>query len=81
MKVLLVWQEIPENTRFFLLEGEQAELAIKAHNCFVNMVDGDPEEAADALNMALEGVTPLDHDAGPIDVAGVSKVVTAGFMM
>ena len=81
MKVLLVWQEIPENTRFFMLDGEHAELAIRAHNCFVNMVDGDPDDAADALSTALEGIAPLDHKAGPIDIAGVAKVVTSGFMM
>lgn len=81
MKVLLVWQEIPEHTRFFMLEGDKADLAIKAHGCFANMVDGDPDEAADALNVALEGIEPLDDAAGPIDAAGVTKVVTAGFMM
>ena len=81
MHVLLVWQEIPENTKFFALDGEMAELAVKAHNCFVNMVDGDPGGHADALNMALESVDPLDHEAGPIHTGETTVVVTSGFML
>lgn len=80
MKVLLVWQEIPERTTFFILEGEVAELAIQAHGCFVNMVDGDPDGAADALNAALDGKENAD-DAKPIDLDGISQLVTSGFMM
>lgn len=80
MKVLLVWQEIPEHTRFFMLEGVAADIAVKAHGCYVNMVDGDPAGAAESLNAALEGIEPLD-ETNPIDLDGVSRMVTSDFMM
>jgi len=81
MSVLLVWQEIPENIRFFVLDGELADKAVRAHNCFVNMVDGDPDGAADELSDALTNLEPLDCESGPIELSGVTKAVTSGFML
>jgi hypothetical protein len=81
-KVLLVWEEIPESTKFFMLDGELAELALKAHHCFINMVDGDPNEYADQLNCKLVEleIEPIDISS-PIDIKEPCTVCLAGFLM
>jgi hypothetical protein len=83
MKVLLVWEEVPETTNFFLLEGDLADLAMQAHNCFIN-TDTDPNDAADRLNRALgeRKITPINVDQ-PIAIKdlGIDHVVLAGFVL
>lgn len=80
MTVLLVWEEVPENISFYLLEGEAAQKAISAHGCYINMVDGDPNGAAEQLNEILPDLIPLDKSK-PIPTTGIGYVVYAGFLM
>ena len=81
MQVLLIWEGIPESTKLYLLDGKMADTAVKAHGCYVNMVDGDPDGAAEALNQALEdeGLIPVE-DTTPMRLPPVT-VVRSGFMM
>lgn len=83
MKVLLVWEEVPEFTKFYLLEGDLADLAMRAHNHFVN-TDTDPDDAADRLSQAMgeQKIKPLESE-NPIALAGlhVDHVVLAGFVL
>lgn len=79
MKVLLVWEEVPENTKFYLLDGELAELAVRAHGCFVN-TDLDPEGNGEALSEALVNVAALPQTS-PMQMTEPVTVVTAGFVM
>lgn len=81
MKTLLIWEEIPESTKLYLLDGELAELALKAHNQFVN--GGDDDDYADRLSVSLEGLEPLD-DSQPIAINDINEpvnVVISGFIM
>lgn len=80
MKVLLIWEEIPESIKLFSLEGELAEMAFKAHGCYVNMVDGDPNDYADNLSQALIDVKDLDQSK-PIPFDSFDYVVLSGFLM
>lgn len=78
MKVLLVWEEVPETTKLYVLEGELAELAIKSAGVFINIDDteGHPiEELAEVLPTLKhhEITEPLN---GPFDT-----VVVCGFWM
>ena len=78
--VLLVWEEVPEATKFYRLEGADAEIALAAHGCFVNMVDGDPEEHAERLSLLLEDKTPMEN-VFPVDLSGYDKLVVSGFLL
>lgn len=80
MKVLLVWEKIPEATDFYLLEGEKADIAIAAHGSFINVEGGDPD-AAEALSEALDGEEPLDIESPLVMSESPLTVVHSGFMM
>lgn len=81
MSVLLVWEEVPESTTFYLLDGDAADAAVAAHQCYVNMVDGDPQGAADKLSELLVGIKPLNLDDGPISADDIEKIVVSGFLL
>jgi hypothetical protein len=77
MKVLLVWEEVPENTKFYVLEGEIADLALKCAGQYVNTVEETDE--IEQLSEAIGGHPSFGIDEpieGPFD-----KVVVAGFIM
>jgi hypothetical protein len=78
MKVLLVWEEVPENTKFYVLEGETAELALQCAGIFINSnnPEGSPIEQ---LSELLPTMKHHDIDS-PID-GPFEKVVVAGFVM
>ena len=81
MSVLLIWEEVPEDTKFYRLDGELAEAAIAAHGCYVNMFNGDPNGAADKLSEMLGSMEPMDKEAGPISGEGIDKIVMSGFLL
>lgn len=77
MKVLLVWEEVPENTKFYVLEGETAELALQCAGQFVN--SNNESDEIDQLSTVIDGLPSFSIDTpieGPFD-----KVVVAGFLM
>jgi hypothetical protein len=77
MKVLLVWEEVPENTKFYVLEGETAELALQCAGQFVN--SNNESDDVDRLSVIIDSLPSFSADS-PID-GPFDKVVVAGFMM
>lgn len=63
-KVLLVWQEIPENVSLYEFEhnSEEANIVAAAHNIYIN---ADMETApAEKLNLLLAGRKPIYSSEG-----------------
>jgi hypothetical protein len=77
-KVLVVWQAIPDSTDLYLLEGKDAEVALRAHGQFVDGLE--PWDAADELSVILEGEEKLPWDK-PYQLVGVVAVVDTGFFL
>lgn len=79
MKVLLVWEEIPETTKFYVLDvaGEDLENLRSAHGKFINS-DMD-DDLAEWISKFLEDKEPQDHTT-PFKFAG-GEVILSGFMM
>lgn len=52
-RVLIVWQEIPEDTWLYDLEVTEdvADRIAEAHNCYVN---GESDESSDLANYVME---------------------------
>lgn len=82
MKVLLVWENVPETTKLYSLEGELAELAIQAAGHYGNANDND---AVNQLNEALSGLKAFGDsqilEAFDIANHNYDKVVICGFIM
>lgn len=59
-KTLLVWEEVPENTRMFLIPDEVAQkhrdFLDEAHNCLINQ--DEMNDGLRFLNTALSNETP-----------------------
>lgn len=64
MKVLLIWENVPESTDGYMLEGELAELAISCAGLY--LIDGEfTKEELDRITRlyaALEGLPKLAID-------------------
>lgn len=80
MKVLLIWEEVPEKITLYSLEGELAELAIKAAGYYINV------EENEAVNQLYEKLTSCaeigsSNDKTPLNIAGHDKVVIAGVIL
>ena len=84
MKVLLIWEDIPEVTKAYVIEAgtKVAELAKASHGYFIN---GEDNEAVIALSEALVGAECdySSHDAGKEHIPGgpFSAVYICGFVM
>jgi len=81
MQVLLVWKEIPEYTKLYKLEGEDAELAIKAHGHYIN--NASENDAVIELSERLCNMTPIgiSNILEIPDISDCDKVVIAGLVM
>lgn len=77
MKVLLVWSEIPESVKLYALEDDDAVVAVKCHNLYIN---NDDSEDLEKLSEILEKETPLDS-SNPVDIEQFDKVVLSGFYL
>lgn len=79
MKVLLIWEEVPEKTTLYSLEGEMAELAIAAAGYYINSEDNN---AVHALSEKLSSLESLGHSYchEAFDISGHDKAVIAGFV-
>lgn len=77
MKVLLIWEEIPETIKAYVLEGEEAIIALQCHNKYINSDDA-PE--LDQLSEILENKKPVDTKEA-FGVEGADKVVFSGFIL
>lgn len=57
MRVLLIWELVPEQTKFFAIEPTEGELEIleQANSGFINTVDVNPlqEQALEFVNAAI----------------------------
>jgi len=78
MKVLLVWEDIPETTKFYLLDGNLAAAAIAAHRQIINSTD-ESEHASRLCDM-LEGIEPISDDH-PFEIDEKVTVVYSGFYL
>ena len=66
MKVLVIYQNIPESTNVHIIEadGEDLEILKKCHNCYVNAGDmtDEQEKATDKLNFFLSKPEYIDEE-------------------
>ena len=83
MRVLVVWESIPETIDLYILEGEAAATALSAHNCYVNAAGDKADEAAAVALSNLLVNYPALIKVEPIDLTGanIDKVVLSGFIM
>lgn len=90
-KVLIIWEEIPEESKLFLVEldGEELEKAFKAHGQLVNCTQ-TKSDGAEFLSEFLVDKTPIMDSAkiqekklAPINVKelGAEFIVWSGFML
>lgn len=77
MKVLLIWEEVPEKISAYVLEGEDAEIALAAHGKYIN---SDDDETVEKLGEILAKYEPVKSDE-PFSVENVDKIVFSGMMM
>lgn len=78
MKMLLVWEEVPEKTSLYEIEmgTEQAEWAMASAGCYIN--GGDETEELNKLSMWLATQTPLPGSSSKEVYHGVN---VCGFIM
>lgn len=80
MKVLLIWECIPDKTTLYSLEGKWADVAIAAAGYYVNS-----EENTDLLALSdyLVNLPQLGHSESheAFDISGHDKVVICGFII
>ena len=81
MKILLIWEEVPESTSLYLIDASPKEswMIKKCHGQFSNTVGAD-EKALKQLSVFLVGRTPIDKEA-PFVVDGPVTIVLSGFML
>lgn len=82
MKILLIWEQVPECTTPYILSGELAELALQSAGKYVNSANLPANHPIYKLSDALEelGGAVLSSEE-PIDVSDIDKVVICGFIM
>jgi hypothetical protein len=82
MKVLVIYELVPEETKVYLLDVEGKDLAKvkKAHGVYANNVGND--KPAVWLSEFLEGKPELKVEKGkPFDATEVELVVHSGFIL
>jgi len=82
MKVLVIYELIPEETKVYLLDVEGKDLAKvkKAHGVYGNNVGND--KPALWLSEFLEGKPELKIERGkPFEIEGIELVVHSGFVL
>lgn len=79
MKVLVIWENVPESVSLYAVDGELAETALLAANKYIN---SDENDAILALNLALETLEPLpDNSDGSFDLSGFDRAVICGVLL
>jgi hypothetical protein len=82
-RVLVIWEEIPEETRFYLLDlaGNDLKKVLKAHGQIIGTTELEGDEV-NFLGDMLEKAKPCPGDKA-FDVAKeeIKYVVHAGFML
>lgn len=93
MKILIIYEEVPESTKLFLLDVSEQEYEwIKlCHGHYVNTVDLDKPKNKDAKHACLElsnlltKHTPLvTNSSKPVagaNLDGLSAVIQTGFLL
>jgi hypothetical protein len=83
MKVLLIWEEIPERTKLYSLEGDLAELAIK---CAGQYIGGSENNSPEIIELN-EKITDLPLFGSGEDtiafkiITTLTHVVIAGIIL
>lgn len=77
MRVLVVYELVPEETYFFILENEEAEVAIKCHGKFIN---SDESDDLDELDKILTNHTKMDINE-PIPADNIDKIILTGLIL
>ncbi len=84
MKVLVVYEMVPEETKFYIVEADAVDLEwMKAtHGYFVNQADIPPAiaKALDKMSAFLETVESLSAEL-PITLNGVDLLIHTGFLL
>lgn len=86
MKILIIYENVPENTNFYVLDVEPADWKWiqKTHRWYVNMSDVPPyaEKACNRLSEYLAGKPKTEITAGqPLSLAGIEFAVHTGFLL
>lgn len=84
-QVLLIWQEIPENTTTYFFPDvteEEYEKMLKAHGKYENTIMDDPEDVA-WLNdwLGAKGGLEACKINGPFVSVGPITVIVSGYVM
>jgi hypothetical protein len=81
MKVLLIWELIPDETQLYLFDGESelGKAAIAAHGEFVNSAE-DCENASRLDDLLTSDIEPIS-DEEPFMLDGPITIVRAGFLV
>ncbi len=74
MKVLVIWELIPEETQFYAVTGGAAELALLCHNKYIG---AEENNAIFVLNKLLPSYPQLE-DSAPLDITTFSHAVICG---
>ena len=78
MKVLVVWEQVPENVSFYVVEGLHADIAIAAAGQYIN--GGCYTDDVEKLNEILVDYEPIEADKA-FDITGFDKVVCCGWIL
>lgn len=77
-KTLLIWLEIPESSKLYILDEKYEELAKNAHQQFIN--SGDENKAIFEINDLLTALKPVAEES-PLTITEPMQIVIAGFIL
>jgi hypothetical protein len=83
-KVLIIWEEIPETTRFFALPAsdEEYEKLVKCHGKFINSDEMTPElEWLNEMILEAEDYEIKTKPNDPIQLHDATTVIWTGFIL
>lgn len=82
-KLLLIWEEIPENTKLYAFDegSELAKLAEGSAGKFINCDDLEEDDPIHALSEKLADAEEIGGRSGNIVQGPFSRVVICGFAM
>ncbi len=77
-KVCVVWQEVPESTRVYLLDLDETDTirVKKAHNKYINACTEEDTTSVEWLQNRLDEEYEQEDPIGPVDL-----VIVCGFLL
>jgi hypothetical protein len=83
-KVLLIWEEVPEATKVYLLEPneEEYELLLQCHGVYLNDIGVPEDHPINNLSVKLtEWESNLVKFDSPLQLSGDYTVILSGFIL